>query len=53
MISFWDPCPDPDSVTATPQMTLEPYLYTLDPIIEFTLNPFEVVPAACEVTYTC
>ena len=34
-------------------MILEPYLYTTDPIVEFTLTPFEVVPSACEVTYTC
>lgn len=34
-------------------MSLDPYFYTKEPIIDFVLRPFEVVPAACSITYAC
>ena len=53
-LTVGDPCPDPDSVTAPGQITLDPYLYTADnPKVVFTMSPFAVVPPACFPEYTC
>ena len=53
-IDISNPCPDPDLVLATPQMTLLPYKYTgASSKAQFTLNPFTVVPSTCPVLYSC
>ena len=48
-----DPCLEPE-LQATSQMELEPYSYKgVSPNVEFIMNPFDVVPSMCLVTYTC
>lgn len=48
-----DPCIDPDLLEATTQAPIDDYYYTVSPIIDFVLNPFNVFPPTCTVTYSC
>ena len=53
-VTINNPCYDASSITATPQELVDPYLFTGgSPSINFTLNPFELDPSFCPVTYTC
>ena len=53
ILNVGDPCPDPNLVEATAQMTLPDYYYTPDTPVIFTMNPFEVHPPTCPAIYEC
>ena len=53
-VTIDNPCQDASSITATLQELVDPYLFTGDsPSIVFNLNPFEIDPRFCPVTFTC
>ena len=53
-IEILNPCINPNLVLGTPQMTLQPYLYSGDSEkVQFTLSPFKVDPPTCNITYSC
>ena len=53
-LTIGDPCPDPNIVQATTQMSVPDYYFTNGlPKVVFVMNAFEVHPPPCKVTYTC
>jgi len=49
-----DPCPDPESVSMSPQKNPADYYYTAQtPKMQFTLTPFFSDPPVCEFIYSC
>ena len=54
IIEFINPCPDPESVSSVLQQDPDEYTYTAQtPSMQFNLEPFEVEPSVCTITYSC
>ena len=52
-IDITNPCLDPETLEVSNQPSIPDYIYSESQVFDFKLNPFEVFPPTCAVTYSC